>query len=114
MLSQEGHPITFFSEKFNDVKLKYSTYDKEFYAIIQTLRYWRHCLLPHEFVLYSYHVALRFFNSQKKLNACHGNWVKFLQPYPYVIKHKAGVENKVANALSHRVSILVAISNEVT
>ena len=31
-----------------------------------------------------------------------------------MIKHKAGVENKVADALSHRVSILVAISNEVT
>ena len=34
VLSQEGHPIAFFSEKLNDVKLKYSTYDKEFYAII--------------------------------------------------------------------------------
>ena len=61
-------------------------------------------------MLYSDHEALRFLNSQKKLNSRHGNWVEFLQPYPYVIKHKAGVENKVADALSRRVSILVAIS----
>ena len=39
VLSQEGHPITFFIEKLNDAKLKYFTYNKEFYAIIQALRY---------------------------------------------------------------------------
>ena len=65
-------------------------------------------------MLYSDHEALRFLNSQKKLNSRHGNWVKFLQPYPYVIKHKVGVENKVADALSRRVSILTATSSEVT
>ena len=31
-LNQERHPIAYFSEKLNDAKLKYSTYDKEFYA----------------------------------------------------------------------------------
>ena len=34
VLSQEGHPRTFFSEKLNDAKRLYSTYDKEFYAIV--------------------------------------------------------------------------------
>ena len=34
VLSQERHPIAYFSEKLNDVKQKYFTYDKEFYAII--------------------------------------------------------------------------------
>ena len=34
VLSQELHPIAYFSEKLNDAKQKYSTYDKEFYAII--------------------------------------------------------------------------------
>ena len=50
MLSQEGHPIAFFSKKLNEAKQKYSIYDKEFYAVVQTLRYWRHFLLPQEFV----------------------------------------------------------------
>lgn len=39
VLSQEGHHVTYFREKLNEVKQKYSTYDKEFYAIIQSLRY---------------------------------------------------------------------------
>uniref|UniRef100_A0A2N9G4P9 Reverse transcriptase n=1 Tax=Fagus sylvatica TaxID=28930 RepID=A0A2N9G4P9_FAGSY len=34
VLSQERHPIAYFSEKLNDAKLKYSTYDKEFYAVL--------------------------------------------------------------------------------
>jgi hypothetical protein len=34
VLSQDDMPIVYFSEKLNEVKVKYSTYDKEFYAII--------------------------------------------------------------------------------
>ena len=34
VLSQEGKLIAFFSEKLNECKKKYSTYDKEFYAVI--------------------------------------------------------------------------------
>ena len=33
-LSQEDRLIAYFSEKLNEVKVKYSTYDKDFYAII--------------------------------------------------------------------------------
>ena len=35
LLSQEDKPIAYFSEKLNDAKQKYSSYDKEFYAIVQ-------------------------------------------------------------------------------
>jgi hypothetical protein len=34
VLSQDKRMIAYFSEKLNDAKVKYSTYDKEFYAII--------------------------------------------------------------------------------
>ncbi|KAL6320193.1 hypothetical protein AAG906_004702 [Vitis piasezkii] len=34
VLSQEGHPVAFFSEKLNGANKKYSTYDLEFYAMI--------------------------------------------------------------------------------
>ncbi|XP_078437282.1 uncharacterized protein LOC144707884 [Wolffia australiana] len=39
VLSQEGHPIEFFSENLNDAQLSYSTYDKEFYVFVQTLKH---------------------------------------------------------------------------
>ena len=34
VLSQEDRPIAYCSKKLNEAKKKYSTYDKEFYAII--------------------------------------------------------------------------------
>jgi hypothetical protein len=53
VLSQEDRPVAYFSEKLDEEKLKYSMYDKEFYAIIQALKKWRHYLILKEFVLYS-------------------------------------------------------------
>jgi len=106
VLSQERHPVAYFSEKLNDAKQRYSTYDKEFYAVVQALRFWRHYLLPHEFVLYSDHEALRYLNSQKKLNSRHGRWLEFLQDYTFVLKYRSGVENKAADALSRRAFLL--------
>ena len=63
VLSQDGHPFEFFSEKLNDVRFRYSTYDKEFYAVIQALRHWRHYLLSKEFMLFSDHEALKYLYS---------------------------------------------------
>ena len=42
VLNQEGHPIAYFSEKLKDAQLRYSNYDRKFYAVVQTLRHWRH------------------------------------------------------------------------
>jgi hypothetical protein len=60
VLIQDDRPITYFSEKLNEVKINYSTYDKEFYAVIQALKKWRHYLVPKELVLYSDNHALQF------------------------------------------------------
>ncbi|GJZ70532.1 retrovirus-related pol polyprotein from transposon 17.6 [Tanacetum coccineum] len=39
VISQKSRPVAFFSEKLNDTRRKYSTYDKEFYAIVRSLEY---------------------------------------------------------------------------
>ena len=39
ILSQDRHPIAYLSEKLCKAKMRYSTYDKEFYAVVQSLRH---------------------------------------------------------------------------
>ena len=68
VLSQDNRPVSYFCEKLNDAKEKYSTYDKEFYAVIQDLKKWRHYLIPKEFVLYSDNQALKFITRKETLN----------------------------------------------
>ncbi|GKB01683.1 reverse transcriptase domain-containing protein [Tanacetum coccineum] len=102
VLSQNQKPIAFFSEKFNEARRKYSTFDKEFYAIVRSLEYWRHYLLSNEFILFSDHEALKYINGQHKLKPRHAKWVEFLQAYSFVIRHKAGTSNTVVDALSRR------------
>ena len=102
VLSQELHPVSFFSEKLSEPKSRYSNYDRELYAIVQALKFWRHYLLHREFTLYSHHEALWFLHSQKKLSVRHGRWVETLQGFSFSLRHRAGRENKVADALSQR------------
>jgi hypothetical protein len=40
VLLQEGKPVAYFSEKLSGASLKYSTYDKELYALVRTLHTW--------------------------------------------------------------------------
>jgi hypothetical protein len=106
VLSQEDRPVAYFSEKLDEAKLKYSTYDKEFYAIIQALKKWRHYLIPKEFVLYSDNHALQFVSQQEKLNQKHAKWVEYMQNFTFVIKHISGTANKVVDALSRKCLLL--------
>jgi hypothetical protein len=101
-LSQDDGPIAYLSEKLNEAKIKYSTYDKEFYAIIQALKKWRHYLVPKEFVLYSDSHALQFVTQHEKLNQKHVKWVEFMQNFTFVTKHISGTANKVVDALSRK------------
>ncbi|GKV47692.1 hypothetical protein SLEP1_g54564 [Rubroshorea leprosula] len=114
VLSQEGQPIAFFSEKLNDTKLRYSTYDKEFYAIVRALEHWSHYLLSKEFILHSNHEALKHLNSQQKISRRHASWSEFLQAYPFLLKYKSGVQNRVADALSCRHALLTSLQMKVT
>jgi hypothetical protein len=105
-LSQDNRSFAYFSEKLNETKIKYSTYDKEFYAIIQALKKWRHYLIPQEFVLYSDNQALQFITRQEKLNQRHAKWIEFMKNFTFVLKHIVGNANKVVDALNRRCLIL--------
>jgi hypothetical protein len=106
ILSQDNRPVAYFSEKINDTKREYSTYDKEFYAIIQALKKWRHYLVPQKFILYNDNQALKFITKQEKLNQRHAKWFEFMQNFTFVINHIVVNANKVVDALRRRCLVL--------
>lgn len=109
VLNQEGRPATFFSERLNEAKSRYASYDVELYAFIQALRKWRHYIFPKEFVVYTDNQTLSYINTQEKLSHRNIKWMEFLQAYTFTTKHKKGLNNKVVDALSQRLLIVQEI-----
>nr|GEX89364.1 putative reverse transcriptase domain-containing protein [Tanacetum cinerariifolium] len=94
VLSQGGRPVAYFSEKLTEPKTTYTTYDLEFYA---------------EFVLFTNHESLRYIRTQDNVSHKHGRWLAFLEKFTFVVKHKTGVSNRAADALSRRSNLLVTM-----
>jgi hypothetical protein len=65
---------------------------------------WKHYLWSKEFVIHS--GINKHLRSQTNLNRRHATWVEFLETFPYIIKHKKGSDNVIADALSRRYALL--------
>ena len=61
---------------------------------------------PKEFIIHSDHESLKYLRSQNNLNCRHAKWVEFIESFPYIIKHKKGKDNVIADALSRRYTLL--------
>lgn len=68
ILSHDNRPIAFFDEKVGELWSEWSTYELEFFAVVQTLKHWEHCLIQRAFVLYIVYQALKHINSQDNIN----------------------------------------------
>jgi hypothetical protein len=111
VLLQEGKPIAYFSENLSEPSLNYSTYDKELYALVPILETWQHYLWLKEFIIQSDHDSLKHIRGQAKLNKHHAKWVEFIETFPYIIMHKKGKENVIADVLSRRYTMLFQLDH---
>ena len=57
-------------------------------------------------MLYSDNHALQYIMQQPEFNLKYVKWVEFLQRFTFMLKHITGQSNRVANALSRRLSIV--------
>jgi hypothetical protein len=112
VLLQQGKLVAYVSEKLSGPSLNYSTYDKELYALVRVLDTWKHYLWPKEFVIHSDHESLKHIRGQAKLNKCHAKWVEFIETFTYIIKHKKGKDNVIADALSRRYTMLSQLDHK--
>ena len=106
VLSQDNRPVAFFSEKVYEARSKWSAYELEFFVVVRTLKHWEHYLIQREFVLYTDHQA-------SSINKMYARWVAYIQRFHFTLKHKSGVTNRVADALSRPESLLTTLRTEV-
>ena len=64
-------------------------------------------------MLFTDHLALKYVNTQKKLNNRHAKWVSFLQGYNFFLKQKFGKQNQVVDALGRHVALIATMETKV-
>jgi hypothetical protein len=91
-------PIAFISKTLDKSQRKWSTPEKECFAIFYALSKLEHLLLDREFIIHTDHVNLTFLKESK--NARVNRWKLALQEYRYTIEFIKGADNVIADSLS--------------
>jgi hypothetical protein len=101
VLMQYHKPICYQSDNFNQVVVNYIAYDKELYALVQSIKKWKHYLLGKETIMHIDHQPLQYLQAKTKLQQSrHYRWMGLLQQFHLVIKYKKGTSNKVVDMIS--------------
>ena len=58
VILQQGKPIAFHSETFNGAITNYPKYEKELYALVQSVKKWKHYLMGKEMIIHTDHQPL--------------------------------------------------------
>jgi len=113
ILSQEGHPIAFYSRKLSPAEQNYPVHEKEELAIVNALREWRRYLegCTHQVQIITDHQSLRFLQTQPSLSRRQARWSEFLSRFDYRIEYQPGHTNHVADALSRQINNITISSD---
>ena len=100
VLSQQGHPVAYFSKKLSPRMTQASAYVRELYAITQAVARWRHYLLGAKFLIKTNHHSLKDLMSQVIQSPEQQYYLTKLLGYDFDIEYRTGKSNAVADALS--------------
>jgi hypothetical protein len=117
VLSQENHPLAFFSKKMCPRMQAASTYVREMYAITEAVKKWRQYLIGRHFHIFTDQKSLKNLLVQTIQTPEQQKWASKLQGFSFEIFYKPGKSNQVADALSRRhteeEAVLFSISSPV-
>ena len=100
VLSQDSHPLAFFSKKLSLRMSRASTYVRELYAITQAMARWRHYLLGKKFISKTDHKSMKDLMSQVIHTPEQQYYLTKLLGYELSIEYRTGKGNAAADALS--------------
>nr|GEW76097.1 hypothetical protein [Tanacetum cinerariifolium] len=112
ILSQDRHPISFFSKKLSHRMQQASTYVRELYAITEAVAKFRHYLFGHYFIICMDHHNLRHISDQTIQTPEQQALLQKLIGYHFRIEYKAGTSNGAADCLSRCFNFALSISQD--
>ena len=95
-------PLAYFSKKLSPAETRYSAFDRELLAVYLGIRHFRHYLEGRDFPVFTDHRPLTFAMAKNAEPWSHrqARHLEYISQYTTDIRHVAGKENAVADALS--------------
>ncbi|KAJ0441335.1 putative nucleotidyltransferase, Ribonuclease H [Helianthus annuus] len=100
VLSQDKHPLAYFSKKLCPRMQHASAYHREMYAITQAISKWRQYLLGHHFTIITDQQSLKRLQDQVIQTPEQQKWLGKLLGFDFDIVYRPGTQNGAADALS--------------
>ena len=98
--SARDQPVLFASKALTNNELNWHTRDKEAYAFIFSLRKFCPYLLGRRFTWHTDHKGLQWLRKTRDPQGRYARWLEESEEFEFVIKHRPGVTNSHADALS--------------
>ena len=105
------HVIAYASSTLDDTQKRWSTYDRELYAIVWSIRHFKHYLRDVPFTIYTDHKPLVGLRKLPVDNERRTRWALDIDPLDWTIAHRAGKKHANADAMS-RIPSVNAITND--
>ncbi|WVZ52813.1 hypothetical protein U9M48_003835 [Paspalum notatum var. saurae] len=110
VLMQEGKVIAYASRQLRKHEVNYPTHDLELAAVVHALKIWRHYLFGNRCEIYTDHKSLKYIFTQNELNMRQRRWLELIKDYDLEIHYHPGKANVVADALSRKSYVNVAVA----
>lgn len=97
------HPVAFWSKRFNETQMRYTTTEQESLAIVSALLYWRHFLIGRPFTVITDHQANKYFQtkSSERLSPRELRWLDTIAQYaPFQVEYRPGSQHIPPDVLS--------------